>query len=69
MASSCKLELYKFSNLLRIQNRAKCGQGTELQGGGHRTYILDEWNEWGGDTAQSLAVGRGWGCGPNQEII
>ena len=23
-----------------------------LKGGGHRTYLLDEWNKWGGDTAQ-----------------
>ena len=64
MASSCKLELAKFSTLLRIQDRVKCGKGTELHGGGtphrkictgrggHRTYLLDEWNKWGGDTAQ-----------------
>ena len=64
MASSCKLELARFSTLLRIQDRAKCGKGTELHGGGtphrkfftgmggHRTYLLDEWNKWGGDTEQ-----------------
>ena len=26
--------------------------GAQNYGGGHRTYILDEWNKWGGDTAQ-----------------
>ena len=32
------------------------------RGGGHRTYILDEWNKWGGDTAQlwkKAYTGRG----------
>ena len=33
VASSCKLELARSSTLLRIQGRAKCGKGTELQGG------------------------------------
>ena len=48
MASSCKLELAKFSTLLRIQDGAMCGKGTKLHGGdttqknlywkgGHRT--------------------------------
>ena len=29
---------------------------------GHRTYLLDEWNKWGGDTAQHLQkkLSCGW---------
>ena len=58
------LASWNFSTLLRIQDRAKCGKGTELHcggghctekfvlEGGHRTCLLDEWNKWGGDTAQ-----------------
>ena len=75
MASSCKLELSKFSTLLRIQDRAKCGKGTELhwggdtaqkylywKRGGHCTHLLDEWNKSGGDTTQhwkKAYTGRG----------
>ena len=64
VASSCKLKLDRFSTLLRIQDIAKCGKDTELQWGrnrkeetctgrgGHRTYLLDEWNKSGGETTQ-----------------
>ena len=41
VASSSKLEFARFSTLLRIQDRAKCNKGTELNGGwwGHRTTL------------------------------
>ena len=72
MASSCKLELSKFSNLLRIQDRAKCGNGKELQGGDTaHTFLMSGTNGvgtphnferkhilGGGDTAHTL---WGWG--------
>ena len=47
MASSYKLELVRFSTLLRIQDRAKCGKvgGDTAQ----KTDILE-----GGDTAHTL---------------
>ena len=32
VASSCKLKLARFSTLLRFQDRAQCGKGTELHG-------------------------------------
>ena len=49
MASSYKLELARFSTLLRNQDRAKCGKGggdtaqkTDiLEGGEHRTYLIE----------------------------
>ena len=34
VASSCKLKHIRFSTLLRIQDRTKCGKGTEHQGEG-----------------------------------
>ena len=56
MASSYKLELARFSTLLRIQDRAKCGKG-----GGHRTYLIEMKTlhipYLGGDTAHVLI---GW---------
>ena len=73
MASSCKLELARFSTLLRIQERAKCGKGTELHGGGDtaHTFLMSGTNGvgtphnierkhilGGGDTAHTLL---GWG--------
>ena len=72
MASSYKLELSKFSTLLRIQDRAKCGKGTELQGGDTaHTFLMSGTNGvgtphnierkhilGGGDTAHTLL---GWG--------
>ena len=70
MASSYKLELVRFSTLLRIQDRAKCGKvggGHRTENkytgrGGHHTYIIEvgtlHIHYWGGDTAHSLL---GWG--------
>ena len=46
MASSYKLELARFSTLLRIQDRAKCGKGGDTA---QKTDILE-----GGDTAHTL---------------
>ena len=74
MASSFKLELARFSTLLRIQDRAKCGKGTELQGGDTaHTFLMSGTNGvgtphnferkhilGGGDTAHTLL---GWGHG------
>ena len=56
LASCRKLELTRFSTLPRIQDKAKCGKGTELMGGGEvrqhywggrRTFFLDGGNNWG----------------------
>ena len=71
MASSYKLELARFSTLLRIQDRAKCGkvwgdtaQKIDILEGGtpHRTYLIEVGTlhipYWGGDTAHALL---GWG--------
>ena len=70
VASSYKLELARFSTLLRIQDRAKCskkggGHRTENRytgRGGHRTYLIEVGTlhlaYWGGDTAHALL---GWG--------
>ena len=72
MASSCKLELSKFSTLLRIQDRAKYGKGRELQGGDTaHTFLMSGTNGvgtphnfernhilGGGGTAHTLF---GWG--------
>ena len=49
MVSSYKLELAIFSTLLRIQDRAKCGNGgggtaqkkIYWKWGGHRTYLIE----------------------------
>ena len=49
MASSYKLELARFSTLLRIQDRAKSGKGGDTA---QKTDILE-----GGDTAHTLL---GW---------
>ena len=38
--------------LSRIQDRDECGKGQGLNWGGHRTYFVDEGNNWGGDTIQ-----------------
>ena len=54
MASSCKLELARFSTLLRIQDRAKCG--TEL-------HILE-----GGDTAHTFLMSGTNGVGTPHNI-
>ena len=65
MAASCKLELARFSTLLRIQDRAKCGKGTELHGGGHRTekFVLE-----GGDTAHNFLMSGTKGVGTPHNI-
>ena len=39
VAPSCKVELARFSVLLRIQDGAECGN--TYRGRGHRTYFLD----------------------------
>ena len=44
VASSYKLEYARFSTLLRIQDRAECGKGTELHG-------------WGDTTQKKLTLG------------
>ena len=50
VASSCKLELARFSTLLRIQDRAKCGKGrgdiaqkTDILEGGNISHALLRW--------------------------
>ena len=69
LASSCKLELARFSTLLRIHDRIKCGKGGGTPHrkqiywkGGHRTYLIEVGTlhipYWGGDTAHTLL---GWG--------
>ena len=55
MASSYKLELARFSTLLRIQDRAKCG--TEL-------HVL----EGGGDTAHTFLMSGTNGVGTPHNI-
>ena len=66
MASSCKLELARFSTLLRIQDRAECGKGTELHGGGghHTEKFVLEW----GDTAHTFLMSGTNGVGTPHNI-
>ena len=66
MASSCKMEHARFSTLLRIQDRAKCGKGTELHGGDTAQKNL-YWK--GGDTAHTFLMSgaNGVGTPPNFE--
>ena len=38
------------------------------EGGGHRTYFVDEGKNWGGDTAHTLLIGRTIGVGTPHNI-
>ena len=52
--------------LLRIQDRAECGEGTGLHWGGHRSYFLDWVNNWaweGGTPHIIVDKGNNWGWG------
>ena len=60
MASSSKLELARFPTLLRIQDRAKCGKGTELHRGGHCT---EKFVREGGDTTHTFLMSGTNGVG------
>ena len=44
MASSCKLELSKFSTLLRIQDRAKCAKAQNYRGDTAHTFLMSGTN-------------------------
>ena len=60
LASSCKLKLVRFSTLLRFQDRAKCGKGTDLHGGDTTQKNL----YWKGGTLHITSwwvEQRGWG--------
>ena len=56
MASFCKLELDRFSTLLRIQDRAKCGKGTELHWGGRTPHRNICTGRGGQDTAHTFLM-------------
>ena len=47
---------YKYGcrKFINYENKTEPSVAKEqnYMGGGHRTYLLDEWNKWGGDTAQ-----------------
>ena len=67
------MELARFLTLLRFNDRAECGKGTELHEGGtphkknvysegghrHHTYFHDGGNNWGGEKTYA---GRGDTC-------
>ena len=61
--------------MAKEQNYIFGGHRTEkfvLEGrGAHRTYLLDEWNKWGGDTAQHLQkkLNCGWSKPENNATL
>ena len=76
LASSCKLKLARFLILIKTQDRAECGKGTELHAGGHRTekHILEggplhkKGIPEGGDIALTFLIRRTIGVGTLHNI-